>query len=657
MDPRSTDSRARQAGATSRARAWRRLRFIVWSVVWLVYTWAIALAVVGGFDTYLGGLRIRSNDPSRPLVAGVILMAVAIWADRQWGAWESGRIWKPVRRGLAATLRVARRSIERLRPLAALFTPVRIAVLLAVSVVLIGIRFNSTTASGSDAYGYVSQADLWLAGDLRLEQPWVDDAPWPDAQWTFSPLGHRPAGEPGNWAIVPTYSAGLPLLMAVAKAAGGHAAGFLVVPFAGGILILATYGVGIRLGSRMAGVIAAWLVATSPPVLLHLVQPMTDVPVAAAWCVAAYFLLGQGRWSAAAAGVAAAVAILIRPNLVPLGAILALWPMLEAFSSRAWALHLTRLLLFGACMAPGPLAVAAINDYLYGSALTSGYGDVDGMFTARHIWPNLTRYVSWLVETHTPIALVGLAALILPIRRLWPDPRTRGFAAIAALYTASLWLIYCMYLVFEDWSYLRFLLPCWPFVMVGIGAVVALLWRTSRPAVGVAVLIGGVTLGLAQARFSLDRGVLGLGLTERHYAGVALEVRKATPAGSVVMAMQHSGTLRYYAGRQTLRYDILEPEWLSQSVDWMTARGVHVYALLQDWEIPEFERRFSDDPLAASLRERAVFEYKGSSKLTLFDLSGTPAFGRPVQIIPDVDRLRNVAPAPDRDPVVVWRPR
>jgi hypothetical protein len=79
---------------------------------------------------------------------------------------------------------------------------------MAAGTLVIGLRSGSRAAAGADAYGYISQAYLWIDGDLRVEQPWVDDVPWPNAHWTFSPLGYRPVGEPGDRAIVPTYCRG-----------------------------------------------------------------------------------------------------------------------------------------------------------------------------------------------------------------------------------------------------------------------------------------------------------------------------------------------------------------------------------------------------------------------------------------------------------------
>jgi len=76
-----------------------------------------------------------------------------------------------------------------------------IAAALAAIVICTGLIWNTRVAAGADAYGYVSQADLWLRGDLHLDQGFGATVPWPNARWTFTPLGYRP--EPDGYRIVP----------------------------------------------------------------------------------------------------------------------------------------------------------------------------------------------------------------------------------------------------------------------------------------------------------------------------------------------------------------------------------------------------------------------------------------------------------------------
>ncbi len=96
------------------------------------------------------------------------------------------------------------------------------------TVAVVGLAKGTWVAGGADAYGYVSQALLWLNGLPVRAEPLAAIVPWPQAEWSLSPLGYRPGLGPG--LIVPTYPPGLPLVMAAAAGIGGPGAVFWVVP-------------------------------------------------------------------------------------------------------------------------------------------------------------------------------------------------------------------------------------------------------------------------------------------------------------------------------------------------------------------------------------------------------------------------------------------
>jgi len=88
--------------------------------------------------------------------------------------------------------------------------------------------------------------------------------------------------------------------------------------------VFCTYLLGALLHSRTAGVVASALLATSPIFLFQIVQPMSDVPAAAWWTLAFLFACSSLPNAALAAGATAGLAVLTRPNLAPLGLIVAL---------------------------------------------------------------------------------------------------------------------------------------------------------------------------------------------------------------------------------------------------------------------------------------------------------------------------------------------
>jgi hypothetical protein len=587
--------------------------------------WAGWLILAGGVDIRLMGLTVTSNEPLRPLLLGSLALAVyaAVTgverARDRWAAW------------------IARAGEGRL------------AVAIAIVTTVVGLAYSVTAATSADAYGYVSQAELWIQGGLKIPQPWVVEAPWPEPQWTFTPLGYRPAQDGGQWAIVPTYSPGLPLLMAGAKLVGGQEAMFWIVPFAGGLLVLATYGIGCRLGSASAGLVAAWLVATSPIVLFMIVPAMTDIPVAAAWALAFYFALGAGGRSAAVAGLVTAAAILIRPNLAPLAAPIALWLWMAPDGGgvhRPWRRRAGRVAVYAATASPGVIGTAAVYASLYGSPFLSGYGGLGGMFDWANVRPNVRNYLTWFIESQTVVPIAGAAALVAPARPLWPWVRDRRVLAVIVLFVAFVIVQYVTYLVFDTWWFLRFFLPCWPFLMIGLSSVALALARPSRPAVSLLVWWGVLALGAWGVHEARDRGAFEAWRGERRYVDVARVVAGATPDNSVIYTLLHSGSLRYYGSRLTLRSDILHPEWLDRSAGWLASRGVRAYLLLEEWEVADFKKRYAGQDLAAELDSRLALVYRGPSVLHLYDLNGTPPATPRVVPGADMRALRSVPPSP-----------
>ena len=66
--------------------------------------------------------------------------------------------------------------------------------------------YGSRAATGADTFGYVSKVDLWLKGDLTLEQPLSKEFPGLHPEQSLTPLGYRPGQV--RHTIVPVYSPG-----------------------------------------------------------------------------------------------------------------------------------------------------------------------------------------------------------------------------------------------------------------------------------------------------------------------------------------------------------------------------------------------------------------------------------------------------------------
>jgi hypothetical protein len=592
--------------------------------------WAIWITLAGGFATTIAGVRVRSNNPQRVLLVTAVALA---------GYFLLGGVI-PIARLTAAVRRSAKAIGSH---------PGLIAALLALSATVVAIGGNTRMAGGSDAYGYVSQADLWRHGGLEVRQPWVAETPWPDAMWTFTPLGYRPANREGDWSIVPTYSPGLPMLLAAAKAVGGQCFMFAVVPILAGLTVLATCGIGHRLHSSPAGLIAAWLVATSPVTLSSSLEPLSDVPAMAMWTSAIFFALGHSASSAAAAGVSAGLAILIRPNLVPLVVPLGLWFLCRRdVAGRTVRARLAPAAAFVITTALGVAAVAAINQHLYGSPATSGYGRLEDQLALARVVPNLQRYTSWFVETHTVIPLLGVIALAAPLARFWPRVPDRRILAVFASIVVLVWAFYAAYLEFDSWGYLRFLLPTWPLIMIGFAALavwVGTFGGATRLIAGIAI----VAIGVSNTINATHLDVFEQRQAARHDAPIGRLVMMHTPPNSVVLASERSGSLRYYGGRITLRYDLLDPNWLDRAVAWLTSKGVRVYAVLDRRQAEEVKARFSTQRTTAAFdRPFLIYEPAGTA---LFDVSEPRNPALPPEVIAEP-----FPDAPGCDPPVLLAP-
>src|SRR5262249_4350396 len=256
----------------------------------------------------------------------------------------------------------------------------------------------------------------------------------------------------------------------------------------------------------------AVLVACSPIVLYQAVQPMSDVPAAAAWMAA---LVSTSPF---ASGVYASLAILIRPNL----ALLAI-PLLflkkgtvpfSAAAKRGLSPFPKRgLSPFLGAAVPGVAVLLALNVARYGGLFASGYGDAGSLFSLAHVGPNLARYPRWILETHTPFVLLAFAAP-WALRR---DPARARLAAISLVSVALLTATYLAYTVFDDWWYIRFLLPALPLLIaMSVAVLKALAERLttaagrSGPTATVATAAVCITLAGWYLHVALDRHVTAL---------------------------------------------------------------------------------------------------------------------------------------------------
>ncbi len=582
----------------------------------LVAALTIVILRSGGGSVELLGVRLAATNAVRAAGALVLLLVVFLRLTRQ-------------------------RPAAAVDTWAAAIRPDWLAAVLAVHVLLVGTTWGSKTGGGSDSYGYISQADLILRGRLSLAPPPLAPVPWPNGLETLTPLGYR--SSPDGTAIVPVYPIGLPLMMAAARSLGGHPAIFAIVPLAGALAIVSVYLLGIRLGSPWIGLGAAWLLAANPVLLYMLMNPMSDVPVTALWLAAAVACASPRPGAALLGGLLTGLAVLVRPNLAPLAGVLALFKLAAIW----W--RTPRALLSVGLYALGPLAaaitLATINTRLYGSALNSGYGRASDLFAAGNVATNLRHWGAWLAETRSVFLIAGLPLLLFPLRSIYPAVEPRRVAALLGFAALVILGSYVAYMPFESLWFLRFLLPAWPLLMLGVAALATALGRQAGLAGRVAVGAAVVWLGAETAAMATARDVFSLGDSESRYSRVARAIHDVTDPRSVIISGMHSGSLRYYGGRMTLRYDQMPPEWMDRAVEWLRGHGWHPYFALDEGELDVVRKIVGGQSQIGRLSFNPVVVLDHQIRVSLFDPLADPQVATRVLPLPPVTPLGD-RPAP-----------
>ena len=388
--------------------------------------------------------------------------------------------------------------------------------------------------------------------------------------------------------------------MAVLARLFGLNAVWLAVPLLGGLLVWATYRLGLGVcRHKLCALLAAVLVACSPVFLVQLMQPMSDVPTSAWWLLAVVAALEGGPVGALGAGFAASLGILARPNLA-----LLLLPVCayaygaESFPSRR---GFARVAWVAAGAVPGVALAAAIHAVLYGSPILSGYGPLSGIYDLAHAKDNLMRYPAWLYSSHSLFVFLGLcsipAAVLLPALDRDQRRHLMRHGLLALGFAGTVFLSYLFYQPFDHWTFLRFVLPAIPVLIVLALTTLDTIVKTVSPAArSVALTMVACTLPTYYLSFAVHGEAFAFKDGYRElYVGVADRIRAATPVSAAVIGVRQSGTLRLYANRLTVRYDYIPQESLGRAISFLNRSGHPTYVALHSEEVSEFAARYGAD--------------------------------------------------------------
>ena len=317
-----------------------------------------------------------------------------------------------------------------------------------------------------DVLGYTSQARSLLEGRGNTIRVGDTDIP-----------GYYPAGLPA--LILPTY-----LLLGPDMRNGA----WTVLAFALAA-VAAVWVAGRRFGGGVAAGLAAGLFLLSSPMYRSLSGLiMTQVPTGAVIVIAALLFARRDRPGALfLAGLLAALSLLLRYANLTFPAAMVGAELLTGGSRPGGRWR--ALLVLGAGMALGALAVAAHNAWAYGSPLHTGYAvwshDLENRFSLGNLLSPegapMRREEHWVLvkalagfsELQSPLlALAAAAGLVLLVRAGRAEPQARAFAALALLTLVVQGVFLALYSFRSD----NYLLPGVPITaaLAGAGAARAL---------------------------------------------------------------------------------------------------------------------------------------------------------------------------------------
>jgi hypothetical protein len=449
---------------------------------------------------------------------------------------------------------------------------VGILITLAIAVTFAVRLFAIDIAGDSDSYGYVSEAVRLSQGHFFESEHVFAPFGLPENSALTFPLGYTPHGTTGT---VPTYPFGYPLLMAVMIRLFGVGAAYWVSAILAAGTVTATYAAGRAQLGRFGGALAAGLCVILPNFLWDAIIPMSDVPATffAAVGLAAILWPRQRAGNDLVLGAATGFATWVRPNLILLTIPIVLY--------LAWRREWMRAAGFGLGFLPFVGIEIVVNQRLYGSPVVTGYGTLPFASSLPDVAARALRFVERLNDQQAGVGLV-LVYTGLIVGKLNKEHRTLLFG-----FGAVLLAFFAFYAIDDAWWYGRFLLPGLPAIAVLEASVVVRAIENGRfrfLRIGL-ILVGLFWFGWSSIGFSLTHDVFTRADGELRYIRAANLGRVLIEQPALVLSMQHSGTLRYYAGIPTARYDNGSPTDLVATVQQVTQRGGTVYLVGDTGEV------------------------------------------------------------------------
>lgn len=470
----------------------------------------------------------------------------------------------------------------------------RTAVVLLPAVLLYGamlVHQSTRAVGGSDSAGYARLARSLLQGDWKnnLSPPAPEAAQFglpDDLGYLFVPLAY--GWMPEAKRMVPIYPVGFPLHIALpALVSGLSTATYIINPVLAVLSLLLLYLLAREIGLSPLWSVAGMLILAGDLTFLgSALQAMSDL-AAMFWALAAVLAAMRSRrgerfhWWAMLAGASFGMAFLVRPSNIIL-----LVPVLLALR-----LNLKSLLSFGVAGLPLAAFFLLYNYIAFGHPLQTGYA-VLGMWDSFKLGGFATRvgyYAYWLTLSLSPLLPLGWLGLAANRAVEW-----RHRAILLTWFGGGL-VFYGFYTIYDHWSFLRFLLPGYPALIVGalLTAKISLDWMMKRMGnFAYRRLAGGATaaallltvMGFARYQVNhfnmfLMRPVMDVNLEASRWA------ERMLPPNSLVVCSDMSGALDYYTKRPLMRWDLLAPQQWPVFSKAVLDKGYQLFAVLMPHEV------------------------------------------------------------------------
>lgn len=297
---------------------------------------------------------------------------------------------------------------------------------------------------------------------------------------------------------------------------------------------------------------------------------MSDISAAFFLALSILLIVGEDRkYYNILAGFVFGIGVMIRPTNVIVAGVIGIYYLLEKRGSNF-------IYFMSGCT--GPLAFLGFqNYYLYGSPFYLGYMDSGVHFKKAIFFKVFFTHSYWMLVIFTPLLLLLSIGGFFLIKR-W---------SLRILFTGtflSFLVLYSFYDFIGVWWWTRYLLPGITFVIIlaSVG-MTYLIDIIKQPLIKISIiLIFVIGINIYYFTFSKNNDVYNFWETEQRYFRIAEFVRVNVEKNAMIVSADlHSGSIKYYEGLKTLRFDKGTDEAFNNLLKRIMENGKPLYLLTE----------------------------------------------------------------------------